>query len=213
MKLENKPFLLLFLIYLIVGIYPAFQDKLDIHLWFNQFHHPYLDTLFKYITYLGDGFGVLISAGIFLFIEYRYSIFIILGGYLPGVITQILKRLVFADQNRPSVYLSSEQIDFISGVDLHQNFSFPSGHSTSAFALFCCLSFIIKKPLYQSLFFILALTASLSRIYLHQHFYRDTLAGALIGVLGCVLVYYFLYPKFANNRALSKSLLSPKSQA
>lgn len=42
------------------------------------------------------------------------------------------------------------------------------------------------------MWFVLALLAAYSRIYLSQHFFADVYAGSLIGVLTTILVYYWL---------------------
>ena len=69
--------------------------------------------------------------------------------------------------------------------------SFPSGHSEGAFAFFCFLSLLLPVR-YRSIgiiFFFLALTVCYSRVYLTAHFFEDTYAGSIIGVMVCTLCY------------------------
>jgi len=208
--LKNNTFFSLFIIYLIIGFYPATLSKLDFHLWFNQFHNKTLDIIFPIITYLGDGLGWVIFCIIFLFISYKGSLLILLSGALSGLITQTLKRFVFNEFNRPTFYFKEDELSLVNGVENHLNFSFPSGHSTSAFALFCALSLIINKPKISVAFFLLAFSASISRVYLHQHFFIDTYAGAIIGVGSALLLYKIIWPKVNSNPKWGKSLLSLK---
>jgi membrane-associated phospholipid phosphatase len=209
-EIKKFTFLWLFSLYFLVGLYPALLNHIELHLWFNKFHFEELNSFFSFITYLGDGLGWVIFCIIFLFISFKGSLFIFLSGLLSGTITQVLKRFVFNDINRPLFYFKPEDLPTISGIDNHMNFSFPSGHSTSAFALFFTLSLIINKPKISIGFFFLAFLAAFSRIYLHQHFYRDTYVGAFIGVVSTLVIYYWFYKKVNEKPKWSKSLLSPK---
>ena len=68
--------------------------------------------------------------------------------------------------------------------------SFPSGHTTAAFAFFCALSILARKhPLLQSLFFLLAAGVAYSRMYLSQHFLADVLAGSLLAWAAVKWIY------------------------
>lgn len=70
-------------------------------------------------------------------------------------------------------------------------FSFPSGHSSFAFAVATGLSFYKKRPIQIGLFVMAAFTA-FTRVYISIHWTTDVLAGAACGILcgwvGCYLV-------------------------
>jgi undecaprenyl-diphosphatase len=69
-------------------------------------------------------------------------------------------------------------------------FSFPSGHTMTAFAVATCLS-VFYPSLTAGLFFC-AVSIAISRVILGMHFLSDVLAGAAIGVLagfGSVLIF------------------------
>ena len=69
-------------------------------------------------------------------------------------------------------------------------FSFPSGHTMSAFSIALVVSYFYP-PLEGTLFF-LALSIAVSRIVLGMHFLSDVLAGAVLGVmLGCASITAF----------------------
>lgn len=71
-------------------------------------------------------------------------------------------------------------------------FSFPSGHTMTAFAIALAVSYFyptLEWPLY-----FLALSISFSRIVLGMHFLSDVLAGALLGTgLGLASIVTFAY--------------------
>jgi undecaprenyl-diphosphatase len=60
-------------------------------------------------------------------------------------------------------------------------FSFPSGHSMTAFAL--CASLSLSYPVLLPSLVICALSIALSRIVLGMHFLSDVIAGSALGVL------------------------------
>lgn len=67
-------------------------------------------------------------------------------------------------------------------------FSFPSGHSITAFAVAIPLS--IFYPIAAPVLLALAASIALSRIILGMHFLSDVIAGSMIGsTLGCVAFY------------------------
>jgi membrane-associated phospholipid phosphatase len=100
----------------------------------------------------------------------------------------------------------------IEGVQLHSNNSFPSGHATTAFSIFCLLSILYVDRRYGVLFFILALMASYSRIYIGQHFFADIYAGSIIGVGTTLIIFYFLDSDFnkLNKNWPERNLLRKK---
>lgn len=67
-------------------------------------------------------------------------------------------------------------------------FSFPSGHTITAFAIATTLGFFY--PDFLAALLVIAVSIAASRIILGMHFLSDVLAGSLIGVS---LAYTFLY--------------------
>lgn len=66
-------------------------------------------------------------------------------------------------------------------------FSFPSGHTMTAFSIALVISYFY--PSLEGVLFFLALNIALSRIILGMHFLSDVLAGMILGIaLGCTSI-------------------------
>ncbi|MGC9341470.1 MAG: phosphatase PAP2 family protein, partial [Bacteroidales bacterium] len=74
-------------------------------------------------------------------------------------------------------------IHTIEGIDLPLRYSFPSGHSATAFALFIGISFLVKSWFLKLILLLIAIIVGFSRVYIAVHFPVDVIAGSLIGVL------------------------------
>ena len=181
--------------------------NVSISSWVNTNHNYLLDSFFKYFTHLGDGIIALILIIILILLRLDYGFHAIIGFSLSSSITQFLKRVVFKDTMRPSVYFNDliEQGSWhlIDGVQLHQLYSFPSGHTTSIFSVCVLLSlFTNSHKIKYSLSFVAILTG-LSRIYLSQHFLVDVFVGSVIGFSAVIISYLILNPRFSRFSKIS----------
>ncbi len=185
------PYLLLLLIVTPVLV---FGTKPGIHLWINQFHTPFLNFFFKYVTYLGDGLFLIVPALILLFVSLRHFVFLLTAYLSTGLVAQILKRFFFDGVVRPTRYFEGiADLPLVNGVKMLGSHSFPSGHATSAFALFLCLALITKSKPDKLMCFVLATLVAFSRVYLSQHFLIDVYFGSLIGCAGALAFYQVFY--------------------
>ena len=168
-------------------IFWLIEGKIETHLILNSCHTAWLDLFFKHFTEIG-GWIPFIVAGILLLFKWQISVVILLGQLVATLITTPLKRIIRAP--RPSVILSDLGIDFpiVEGVDLHSTLSFPSGHTSAAFAFCFAIALFCPKWWQKLLCLLLAFLGGYSRIYLSQHFLEDVLAGALIGVVSILLL-------------------------
>ncbi len=204
----NLSFLLPYILFLIVGaILIAINTKSETHLGFNSFHNSLFDIVFYYITFLGDGLTATLVVIILLTVRFRYALIVGLSNSISALITQTLKRTVFADVVRPKKFFEGiHDLYFVPGVDNYFYNSFPSGHATCAFSLYLASALIVKNKKWKTLFFILALLIGYSRIYLSQHFFEDVYAGSLIGVVITLITFYFI--EKSENGWLDKSLIT-----
>ncbi|MFC2115790.1 phosphatase PAP2 family protein [Bacteroidota bacterium] len=166
--------------------------KLELHLLLNSSHTPFQDTFFKTITWLGDGWIALIFSSIFLLVRFRYFLMLILSFSISGLFAQFLKRVVFSDSLRPAEFLEQMPgIDLVPGVGLYHTLSFPSGHTTTAFAFLLLAGLILKSRAATFMGIVLAWSVALSRVYLSQHFLCDILAGSFLGVISSLFFYWY----------------------
>lgn len=182
---QNRVFLFLHLVFLIVGgILIAFYEKGDEILYFNSLHTSFFNEFFKWITRLGESPALFFILLVAVFMGYGRGLLLSLNALLVFAAVQLFKRVLFADQVRPAAFFEGKApLDFVQGVEVFRDHSFPSGHTAAAFALFFMLNILIKDKRWSPVFFILALLVGISRVYLLQHFLRDVYFGSLLGVL------------------------------
>lgn len=189
---NNIIFLSLYLLFLIVGaVLIAKYEKGHEILVINQLHTPFFDQLFKYITQMAEAPMLLLIVIVALRFSYGKGLLLGINALLVFAVTGLLKNFAFADHVRPSVFFEGkEQLNFVQGVEIYRYHSFPSGHTSSAFALFFMFSILVNNKKWAPLFFTLALLVGVSRVYLLEHFFHDVYAGSLIGV--CVTAAFYL---------------------
>lgn len=205
---NNSIFLIPYLIFIILGGVLLFANsKTDTHLEFNTFHSTFFDIFFYYITFLGDGVAALLVVIMLMAVKFRYAFIVGVANIIASLITQILKHTLFEDMVRPRKFFEGiHDLYLVPGVENYLYNSFPSGHSTCAFALYFALSIIVENKILKSLFFSIALLVGISRVYLSQHFFEDIYAGSIIGVLITLVV--FLISKKINANWMERSLIS-----
>lgn len=196
--IRNRWLYIPFLIALALGVILLLvMDKGEGVLLANGNNSPFLDQFMKYYTHTGDGlfFATVILA--LFFIKVRYGFTALLGFGIASGGAQLLKQIVFTDRYRPKGYFESEDIlHQVPGVDLHLLNSFPSGHSTTAFAMFTFLGLLIAKPNWlKAIFMLMAVVTGLSRMYLGQHFLEDVVAGGALGTVVMSIVFYLFIAK------------------
>ncbi len=149
-------------------------------------------------TLLGEYVGVILVL-VFLFFKGKHFIPVYLIALLiTFLVSQGLKRFVFEHENRPSY--TYEHLEKIEGLEHHKHHSFPSGHTSTAFAIFTILAIAYPKKGVPFLGAMLAVLVGISRIYLGQHYLNDVVIGAIIGLFTSLTVvhFYALYGQKKN---------------
>ncbi len=168
------------------------NSKADLHLWLTSFNSPVADVFFRFYTEIGGSFPY-IALVVILFYRYRPAIFILITQMVTGLLSQMIKQSM--NEPRPLRYFAENfpnvQLHQVANVHLHSNYSFPSGHTITAFTFFLALAFFTKRPALHFLYFVLAFLVGFSRIYLSQHFALDVLAGSLIAVAVTVSWHFY----------------------
>lgn len=192
------------------GIFLLLNTKEDTHLIINQYNNHFLDHFFYYITDAGDGLtGLVVFVLLALAVAYNKAIFVALSMILSSAVTQILKNVFFKGEMRPTLFFEGKQrLYLVPGVDQHVINSFPSGHSTLAFAMCLSLAIIFEHKILKFLFFLMAFFVAYSRVYLSQHFFVDVYAGSIISVVITLVVFFFITnAHWYNKPNLQKKLL------
>ena len=209
---KHKIYFSIYLIFMALSAIIIFSiDKQLIHETLNTLNHTYADYFFKYITHIGDGLSIVIVSIVLLFISKRMFLQVAVSGIIAGAIAQFLKKVVFGAVLRPSAFFQELKIPlhYVDGVDLHSVFSFPSGHSTTIFALTTSLVLITKTKKYDIFLIATAIIVAYSRVYLSQHFLIDILIGSIIGLIISILVNRIFYsPKILTNIKLDLPLIN-----
>ena len=173
-------------------------DK-SIVLFVTSFRLPFLDLVFKGITYLGSFIFVLFFiSSLFLWHEKKreWILPFWFGLGLAAFLTFVIKMMIL--RPRPEV------IGVIALVTSTTLYSFPSGHSSTAFSALPVMD--IGFPKLKYLWIIIAVLVALSRLYLGMHYLSDIIAGAVLG-------YYcgYLMIKLKNRKWFKKINLFTKT--
>jgi len=158
----------------------------------NQTRPTQLDVFFQFISdsvsYLSWGLPVLL---ILIALAQKQdfwqakSVYVLFSVALASLFSFILKHII--DRVRPF-----EAYDFLEKLSGGGSPSFPSGHTTAAFALSVGLILVYPKWYIIIPAILWAILAAYSRMSLGVHYPSDVLAGALLGIgtaLICVKIY------------------------
>jgi membrane-associated phospholipid phosphatase len=166
--------------------------KGSVVLLFNAHHTIFLDKLCVWLDLYGNGWSFALFFLILCFIKYRWAIIAFTTWIIFSLEVLIFKELLFPKLVRPKNFFPDDiLLNFVEGISTYGYHTFPSGHTTSAFAM-TTLIWLFSGNLYlRILSLVFAITAGFSRIYLLQHFYVDVVAGIILGTVTSVLVYLF----------------------
>jgi membrane-associated phospholipid phosphatase len=142
------------------------------------------DWFFRIWTNMGDGFVWVPVAVIFWFKRKNQFPLLIAAILISTVITQVTKNYIIPAEPRPTAAIADQGlIHTVNGVELHTAYSFPSGHTATAFTVFLLLCLMINRTWVLPAGYLYALLVGYSRIYLAQHFPLDVGAGMLVAVI------------------------------
>lgn len=151
----------------------------------NAFHIPILDEFsYYFLTHLGD--GLILPLLILLFMWWKKPEFAIAGVtavLLAGLLSQLLKRLVFDDWGRPANVFAGNPEVLIFHPDPPMNHAFPSGHATTMAAgglVFAWFAAEWRRSL-GTIVGLFTVLLCYTRVILGVHFPGDIFVGSLIG--------------------------------
>lgn len=158
-----------------------------------------LDGLMTILTVMGISF-VMAAFAVFLWMRGRKDIaidYIVLIA-LVSILAEAVK--IVTNRDRPIDALPDVNTISILGLTSASGPSFPSGHAARAFAVAALLTFG-RGPRLCGVGLVLAACIALSRAYLGLHWPSDIVLGALLGVVGALLLRSYARPDSSYARA------------
>lgn len=171
-----------------------------LNIFFSNHYSENVGLFFKYYTLLGEEW-LLAPVCFLIFLTIKkidFAVKVTFAFLLNALITLASKHLLF-DAERPTKFLEKYNLILTQGVDVHQYNSFPSGHTSTAFAVAFILTFYFRNDKKGVIFIVLAMLVGLSRIYLQQHFAEDVIGGAFIGLISALAANYLTFEKNEPN--------------
>ncbi len=147
---QNAVFISLSLILVVVlGLALLYIPKNELHLLLCDRHTYARDIFYRYYTQVAEWFPYVVCVLLLLFSRIGDGVLATAALSISGLATQGLKYLV--DTDRPYKWFENNFPDItlplVDGVRMSKYYSFPSGHTTSFFALAFVLCIIATKSL------------------------------------------------------------------
>ena len=177
-------------------------------LFINRYTQILPDTLWAWLTFIGNGWGIFALCFPLLLLAPRLLSAGLLASLIGGTISQIIKP--FLAFPRPAGVLALEDFYRIGEPLLHR--AMPSGHTLTAFAVVSGIYFASDRDKRTSLWwiFIIASFAGISRNALGAHWLTDVLAGCAIGIwsgmIGALLIRFIPEAQLAPNKLAARLL-------
>ena len=158
----------------------------------SKIWNPVLDVIMKTITYMGEAGIIWILLAIVLFLTKKYrkaGVAIAVALIVMEILNNVVLKNAIA-RPRPcwedNELLASlgwwfESYEFPYVVGKPHSYSFPSGHTSSAFA--ASVAFLWYDRKYGIPTFIFAAIMGFTRLYVHVHYCTDIIGGVIVGVI------------------------------
>lgn len=167
--------------------------------WFYSVRNDYLNSIFTFVTHLGDVWFITALCVILILIpparSKGFTWPLVACALIPALLQRLLKYLV----KRPRPDIDMFLID-------QSGYSFPSGHSLTGLVFYGFAIFLINRKfpgrrttkVCSILLVFLIFMLGVSRLYLGVHYFTDVLAGWTIGgVLLFLLIKVYL--RYSND--------------
>ena len=142
--------------------------------------------------FLGDDaiFFFALAAVLFFFKKTRPAAICIVLAIVVGAIITNLTLKEWVARQRPFTTDAFKGFWEYVGAPKQSEFSFPSGHTTSAMAAMLALCLVMKKKWFVAPAMIFVVVMGASRNYLMVHYPTDVIAGVLAGAAGAIVAYF-----------------------
>jgi len=119
----------------------------------------------------------------------RDALFVFSTTAFSGIVINIVK--VLFGRARPELYQTEDLFGFFWFKLGHGYASFPSGHATTAIAVW--LAFALLFPKFRWLLIAIGILISMSRVILTQHYPSDVIFGGYIGAVSTLILHQLFY--------------------
>jgi len=155
-----------------------------------QFRSPIADKIFSVLTSFGEeGIMILIVCLIYWCIDKKLAYRTGFAFFISGVIIQILKLSLRIE--RPWIIDPSFEA-VSSAIANATGYSFPSGHTQAAAAIYLTLALNSSKNFLKGLFIILTAAVAFSRMYLGVHTPSDVIVSLTITAAVVIIIHFKL---------------------
>lgn len=113
--------------------------------------------------------------------------FVFVGVGLPGLASSLLKRAF--GRARPAAWTEEAPVSFLPNLTDYSFQSFPSGHTSTAFAMAWVVAFIWPRAFWPAM--LAAAVIGLSRVFTGSHYLTDVMGGLVLGTIGAYAVRWF----------------------
>lgn len=156
-------------------------------------HNSFLNAFFLFFSQRGESIFIWVLFLLFLIIfeerrDKKFVFYFILSFIISGLLVNVVVKNIVKRPRPVQTFVSSS---------CPKDFSFPSGHTTAAFASAVIFTFFDKKRRY--FYFGIALLIAYSRIYLQCHYLFDVLGGAAFGSF----ISYLILKLFSRSHTYS----------
>ncbi|MBR0059707.1 MAG: phosphatase PAP2 family protein [Methanobrevibacter sp.] len=159
----------------------------------NGLKNPLFDFIMPFTTELGSFVAMLGICLIVIILSILFkkpsikkiALLCLFSLLLADGIALLLKCIIM--EPRPFVYLDNVRLLVVENDPC----SFPSGHTTSTFAVLSVLVFKFRHRLWSVVLILFGVVIGFSRIYVGVHYPLDVLAGCIIGVLSAYFTYRY----------------------
>jgi membrane-associated phospholipid phosphatase len=161
-------------------------------------------------------FGVIVLLCIFHARHWFAGALVLATAGIGGVFELILKWSVGRTRPVQGQVISIDPFNFdhfrggLVGFVQQSNLCFPSGHSTLAFAMAACLTYLL--PRWRILWFALATLVGLERVAELAHYPSDVIGGAICGILAFYIALH-LFERFDPAKRLRGFDVEPAPKA
>jgi membrane-associated phospholipid phosphatase len=209
---EKKILFLTTLIFLLaILIFNWSTNPINVHKNINSIVGTFylVDQYFYYMNFLGEGISVVFILLALLIYRYSYALITGISLIFTSLTVNFLKYVVFPDAQRPQYvfkWVLHEPLKTVNDMELMILRSFPSGHSAQCFTIFFAFALFSRSKGMSMIWLFVAFSGAFSRVYLSQHWLKDILAGAFIGIFFSTLAWFIMYPVLNKNIKLNKGI-------